>query len=67
MASRSNSKAVNGIRSMIIEIMEDSEVYLVAEYKGVQIFVEKIATKPYDRIYTKFDKNKFRYFERRDR
>ncbi len=48
------------------EVLQDSEVYQVAEYKGVQVFVEKIATKPYDRIYTKFDKNKFRYFERRD-
>ena len=48
------------------EILQDSEVFQIAEYKGVQIFVEKIATKPYERIYTKFDKNKFRYFERRD-
>jgi len=47
------------------EVLQDSEVYQVAEYRGVQVFVEKIATKPYDRIYTKFDKNKFRYFERR--
>ena len=48
------------------EVLQDSEVYQIAEYKGVQVFVEKIDTKPYDRIYTKFDKNKFRYFERRD-
>jgi len=48
------------------EIMDDSEVFQIFEYKGVQVFVEKIATKPYERIYTKFDKNKFRYFERRD-
>ncbi len=47
------------------EVLQDSEVYLAGDYKGVQVFVEKIATKPYDRIYTKFDKNKFRYFERR--
>ena len=47
------------------EVLQDSEVYQIMEYKGVQVFVEKIATKPYDRIYTKFDKNKFRYFERR--
>jgi len=47
------------------EVLQDSEVYQMMEYKGVQVFVEKIATKPYDRIYTKFDKNKFRYFERR--
>lgn len=48
------------------EVLDDSEVFQVTEYKGVQVFVEKIAIKPYERIYTKFDKNKFRYFERRD-
>src|SRR5580658_7664569 len=48
------------------EVLDDSEVFQIGEYKGVQVFVEKIATKPYERIYTKFDKNKFRYFERRD-
>jgi hypothetical protein len=48
------------------EVLQDSEVFQVGEYKGVQVFVEKIATKPYERIYTKFDKNKFRYFERRN-
>ena len=48
------------------EILQDSEVFQVTEYKGVQVFIEKIDTKPYERIYTKFDKNKFRYFERRD-
>ncbi|MBF0570732.1 MAG: hypothetical protein HQL12_02550 [Candidatus Omnitrophica bacterium] len=47
------------------EILQDSEVYQITEYKGIQIFVEKIATKPYERLYTKFEKNKFRYFERR--
>ena len=46
------------------EILQDSEVFRIGEYKGVQIFVEKIAVKPYERLYTKFDKNKFRYFER---
>jgi hypothetical protein len=48
------------------EVLEDSEVFQIAEYKGVQVFVDKIATKPYERIYTKFDKNKFRYYEHRD-
>ena len=48
------------------EILTDSEVYQIGEYKGVQFFVEKISSKPYERIYTKFDKNKFRYFEHRD-
>jgi hypothetical protein len=50
-----------------IEILIDSEVYQIGEYKGVQVFVDKIDTKPYHRIYTKFAKNKFRYFERKDR
>ena len=46
------------------EVLKDNEVYQVTEYKGVQVFVEKIAVKPYPRLYTKFEKNKFRYFER---
>jgi len=48
------------------EVLEDSEVFQIIEFRGVQVFVEKISTKPYERIYTKFDKNKFRYYERRD-
>ena len=47
------------------EVLQDSEVYQITEYKGVQVFVERIAVKPYPRLYTKFEKNKFRYFERR--
>ena len=46
-----------------IENLLDSEVYLMGEYRGVQFFVEKIDVKPYDRIYTKFSRNHFRYFE----
>jgi len=48
------------------EALQDSEVFQISEYRGVQVFVEKIATKPYERIYTKFDKNKFRYYKRQD-
>lgn len=48
------------------EVMQDPEVFQITEYRGVQVFVEKIATKPYQRLYTKFDKNKFRYWERKD-
>lgn len=48
------------------EVMDDSEVYQVGAYRGVKIFVAKIDAKPYDRIYTKFGRNKFRYFQRRD-
>jgi hypothetical protein len=49
-----------------VEILLDSEVYQVGEYKGVQVFVDKIDTKPYRRMYTKFAKNKFRYYEKRN-
>ncbi len=47
-----------------VENMMDIEVYQIGEYKGVQIFVDKLDVKPYQRIYTKFAKNKFRYFVR---
>jgi hypothetical protein len=47
-----------------IENLTDPEVYQIGEYKGVQIFVDKIDIKPYQRIYTKFAKGKFRYFVR---
>lgn len=47
-----------------VEVLLDMEVYQVGEYKGSQIFVDKVDTKPYKRLYTKFAKNKFRYFEK---
>jgi hypothetical protein len=46
------------------EVLLDSEVYLVGEYKAVQLFVEKIDVRPYDRLYTKFGRNKFRIFRK---
>ena len=49
-----------------VESLMDSEVYQVGEYQGTQIFVDKIDAKPYDRLFTKFAKGKFRYFERKD-
>lgn len=49
-----------------LEAMQDSEVYLVAEYKGVQVFVDRIDVRPYERLYTKFSKNRFRYFRQKD-
>ena len=48
-----------------VENLMDNEVYQIGEYRGVQIFVDKIDIKPYERIYTKFAKNKFRYFLRK--
>ena len=48
-----------------VENFLDSEVYLLGEYRGVQLFVEKQDVRPYDRIYTKFGRNQYRYFEKR--
>ena len=47
-----------------VEELMDSEVYQIGEYRGVQIFVDKLDIKPYERVYTKFAKNKYRYFVR---
>lgn len=49
-----------------IEGLLDSEVYLVGEYKGVQIFVDKLDVRPFSRLYTKFGKNQFRYFQKKE-
>ncbi|MBF0523006.1 MAG: hypothetical protein HQL24_08140 [Candidatus Omnitrophica bacterium] len=48
-----------------VESLLDSEVYKVGDYKGVQIFVEKRDVRPYNKLYTKFDRNQFRYFEKK--
>ena len=38
----------------------DSEVSPLGERDGVYLYVDKLDVKPYNRIYTKFGKNKFR-------
>src|SRR3989338_6423348 len=49
-----------------IENLLDSEVYLLGEYRGGEFFVEKTDVKPYDRLYTKFGQNRFRYFKAKE-
>ena len=49
-----------------VETLLDAEVYILGEYRGVQFFVDKVDVRPYDRLYTKFGKNAFRYFEKRE-
>ena len=46
------------------DVLMDNEMYLLGEYKGVQFFVEKIDVRPYNRLYTKFNRNKFRFFQK---
>lgn len=48
-----------------METLLDSEVYLAGEYKGAEIFIEKLDVRPLNRLYTKFGKNKFRFFEKK--
>ncbi len=48
-----------------METLLDAEVYLAGEYKGVEIFIEKRDVRPLNRLYTKFGKNKFRFFEKK--
>ena len=45
------------------EILLDSEVDYVGTYKEVEFFINKADVRPYSRLYTKFGRNKFRYFE----
>jgi hypothetical protein len=45
-----------------VEVMQDSEVTLIGDYRGVQVFTAKTDVKPFDRLYTKFDVNKYRYY-----
>lgn len=49
-----------------VESLLDSEVIMLGEYKNVQVFVDRVDVRPYSRLYTKFGKNKFRYFKRKN-
>ena len=46
------------------DILLATEVYRIGEYKGVEFFVDRTDVRPYNRLYTKFGQNKFRYFEK---
>ena len=49
-----------------IENILDSELYRVAEYKGVFVFIEAVDVKPYDKLYTRFARNKYRSFAKKE-
>ena len=44
------------------EVLLDSEDFRVGNYQGVNFFIEKIDVRPYNHLYTKFDRNKYRIF-----
>ena len=50
-----------------IESYFDNELYILGKYQGVEFYVEKMDVRPYNRLYTKFGKNKYRLFEKNQR
>ena len=46
------------------DIFLDSEVSLVGVYREVQFFIDRADVRPYNRLYTKYGKNKFRIFKK---
>ena len=48
-----------------VEGFLDSEMRLVGEHQGVEFFIDKVDVRPFGRMYTKFGKNKFRFYEKR--
>ena len=47
-----------------LENLLDSEVYLIGEYRDVSLFVDMTDVRPYERLYTRFGRNKYRFFEK---
>jgi len=48
-----------------VEGFLDSEMRLMGKYQGVEFFIDKVDVRPFGRMYTKFGKNKFRFYEKR--
>ena len=51
----------------VVENLLDEEVYPLGEYREVQFFADKTDVRPYERLYTKFGKHKFRVFEQKNK
>ena len=49
-----------------IEVFTDSEMRLLGSYRSVQFFAAKEDVKPYQVLYTKFDRNQFRAFTKKE-
>ncbi|MBF0331001.1 MAG: hypothetical protein HQL17_03630 [Candidatus Omnitrophica bacterium] len=46
-----------------VESILDTEVYQAGTYRDVQFYLEKTDVRPFDRVYTRFAKNRYRAFE----
>ena len=49
-----------------LENLVDSEMYPLGQYKDVPFFCEKQDVRPFNRLYTKFARNKFRLFLKKE-
>ncbi len=49
----------------VIENLLDSEVYFVGRYEDEEFYVDRADVRPYNRLYTRFGKNKYRAFEKK--
>ena len=49
-----------------VETLLDSEVMLMGSNRKIQFFIYKVDVRPFERLYTKFGKNRFRYWEREE-
>ena len=48
-----------------VEGFLDSEMRLMGAHQDIEFFVDKVDVRPFSRLYTKFGKNRFRFFEKR--
>jgi hypothetical protein len=46
-----------------VESILDTEVYQAGSYRDVPFYLEKTDVRPFDRVYTRFGKNRYRAFE----
>ena len=49
-----------------VERLMDNEVFQIGKYKDVPVFIERVDVKPYARVYTRFEKGRYRAFEPRE-
>lgn len=48
-----------------VDVLLDSEVILLGQCRDVDFFAQTVDVKPYNRLYTKFGRNKFRVYLQR--
>ena len=46
------------------DILLDAEMILLGEYREVQFFAQKLDIRPFNLLYTKFGRNKFRVYRK---